>query len=75
MTQFVSSEPFVQPTPMRVNSTFPRTLHRLRIVAYILAVLVVAVLLSFVAPLGTWLLLSGAIGVTTLASILVVTTE
>ena len=75
MTRFVSSERFVQPAPMRVNSTFTSALRRLRIVPYVLAAVVMAVLLNSIAPLGTWLLLSAAVGVTTLASILVVTTE
>ena len=75
MTHFVAPESFVQPTPMHVASIVASTLRRLRVLAYVLAALIIAVLVGSVAPLGTWLLLCAAVAVPTLASVLIVAAE
>jgi hypothetical protein len=75
MTYVPATESFEGRTSARLGALAAAMVRHVRLVGYVLAALTAAVVLGSVAPLGTWLLLCGAVAVPTLASVLLVAGE
>ena len=75
MARPVHPELYPDLRPLEVLAVLLPYLRRLRVLAYLtLALFIIGILGSFL-PLGTWLLLSGALAVPTIASFILVAAD
>lgn len=75
MARFSSSTNYSDSRPLDALAAFAPFLRRLKVLFYLTLALLALVILNATIPLGAWLLLSVAVAVPTLASLLLVATD
>lgn len=75
MARFGTPDNYSDSRPLEALAAFAPYLRRLKVLFYLTLALLVVVVLNATIPLGAWLLLSVAVAVPTLASLLLVAAD